>query len=150
SNGLVEKLCDLCADEILMPREWLGHRLDRPNTSLATVFEIASETDLPVHFVLRRIIELELKPWRAVWFEKMNGKVQVVRSEPTWDDAFLAWIEVEEHPESALTMCWQGSGVTKGKVGLRIDGRVERYSAECALVGKEQVLSLLYLGTTSS
>lgn len=149
ANGLIEQLCDLCGDEMLLPREWLGKRLEHPSASLASIMEVASQADLPIDFVLKRVIELELKPWRALWFQKNQEEMQILKSEPKSDDTFLAWIEVERDPNSPLSKCWEAHGITQGKISLKIDGKTERYTAECAKIREQVALSLLYLGQSA-
>jgi Zn-dependent peptidase ImmA (M78 family) len=144
SHSLIEKLCDLCGDEIVLPREWLHKQLLIAGSSLVSIVEIASRAILPVDFVVTRIIDLELRPWRAIWWMRHDGKFQIGKSVPHWDDTFLVWIDLVDGPTSPVFKCWETRTMTEGELTLRIDGEEHQYAVECVRSDDSTVLSIVY------
>jgi len=142
-NNLIEKLCDICGDEILLPREWLRVRLSNNDASLGTLLEIASSSNLSVDFVLARVIELRIKSWRAIWCMNVSDKAKILRSMPYWSESFLPWIDVEDNPTSPLRKCLETGDLTRGQLALLIEGERQPYFAECMRTGRDVVLCLL-------
>jgi len=142
--ALMEELCDMCGDEMLLQKDWLWERLAGHRVSLQTVMEIASETNLSVEFVATRIIALKLQRWRAIWCMKIGQNIQLVKSLPHWDEAFLASIQIVD--ASLIADSYESEGVSSGRVCLSICGEENTYFAQATKLNDKSVLCILHLG----
>lgn len=146
SHSLMEQLCDLCADEVLLPESWLRDELTKERSSLKSVVEIALHAELSIEFVVTRIIDLELRPWRAIWCFNTHGRIHVSKSVPLWDESFLASVEICDSGDSPLRNCWSCSNITQGNVVLTIHGEQTCYPAQCLRTSGDAALCILYTG----
>lgn len=146
SHGMIEQLCDLCADEILLPQEWLRKKLPKGRGSLQAVVEISRRADVSVDFTVTRLIELGLQPWRAIWCVKVNQEIQIVKSVPHWDESFLVGINVLNVEMTPISSSLESDAITQGYITLQIHDDDIRYPAQCAQISKDTVLCILHTG----
>ncbi|HEV2969196.1 MAG TPA: ImmA/IrrE family metallo-endopeptidase [Pirellulales bacterium] len=147
AHGLIEQLCDLGADEILLPREWLAEKLKRSRPSMDLVVHISNHLDLPVDFVATRIVNLGLQPWRTIWCGRSKRKSYLVKSAPAWDELFLAGLDILDADESPVTKCWDHNEVEKGTVVIRIHGELHDFPSHCLKIAHDSVFGILYTGS---
>jgi Zn-dependent peptidase ImmA (M78 family) len=146
AHGLIERLCDLCADEMLLPSEWLDDRLKRARPSLRVVLDISTDANAPVDIVATRVVNLAFQPWRAIWCKRQRGKYCLEKSIPQWDEAFLASVDVLESDDSPLMQCSERNEVVTGSVELRIRGEKHCFPSQCIRLADDSVFAILYTG----
>ncbi len=147
SHNHIELLCDKCADEALLPKDWLQKQLEINRPSLQTVVAIANRTKLPIPYVAKRIIDLQLRPWRTIWCERLNGKYSVVNSIPAWDDSLLTSISLNADGQLPIDSCWSNNGsVSTGTIALRIYDDDCKYPAQCIKITPDSAFCILFTG----
>lgn len=140
----IEKLCDLCGDEILLPQEWLRKQLSKSGRRLSTIVEITAQTKLSIDFVLSRIVELSLIPSQVIWCVNKNGKFKIQKWLPhDLDQTYLVWIDIINTPASPLLNAWKTSGPVSGELAFRIENKKELFPVECMKTNTGSVVCIL-------
>ncbi len=146
SHRLIESLCDYSAHEILLPRWWIEENLLRMGRKFAAALEMSQSSGLPLDFVVVRLIELQFVQWRAVWCARSDQGIHVLRSIPTWNDAFLSRVVVSNDMGSPLRASWETSEVVSGHLEITIQGETTTFRAQCFRKDSTTSICVIYTG----
>jgi hypothetical protein len=146
THSLIERLCDACAAEILLPEKWLENELRQRRGALEHILKIAFELDLTPEFVASRIIDLQLRPWRALLCKDVHGNLQITKSIPDWDDTFLVSVSILSLPDTPIRTYDEKPNMSTGRLALRIHGEAMEYPAQCLRQDDGTIFCVLHIG----
>jgi hypothetical protein len=139
----IEKLCDIAADEILLPEKWLVSQVAR-QPSLLIVEKISRETDCSLEFVSERILMAGLwKGCHFIWWTRMDDKMVVSRTLPKESAVGLSFYEELSAIASLPGRALSESGLIRGKIRINNGITNNDYPAECMQISETEVLALV-------
>lgn len=143
SYRVLEKLCDECAAEMLVPVLWLRDRLRRSRPSLEGVEQLARDADCSPELVAERVRAEAI--WQCTFLIcEVNEKgAWIVRSYPAVaaDSLFLETPEKKE--SSPIVRCATQRRRCTGSELLRFGDEVVVEKVECVPLEKSIVLAML-------
>jgi hypothetical protein len=142
----LEDLCDVGAEEILLPRLWFEERLGNlDKASLEVAARIARESACDVDFVVRRAIDLGWRAWLVWWRSEIPGRVRAVPI-LTYRDKGAAFLAANcDRTPDLVTRALSSDGVHEGVLRLNMFENEVAYRAQVVAVSKDTALSLLLL-----
>lgn len=136
----VEETCDRCAEEILLPAEWLMDKIEIEQPTLQQAVELGEECNCTVEFVVQRAMDLGLWHARLIWFEQHDEMFRAVDTYPHQDELFL--VEIPPFPvEGSLVEKSMSGGCIPGELVLR-QGEAP-YRAQFLRVGENRILAII-------
>lgn len=140
---LTENLCDLGAEEILLPCKWLQNRIRDQGPSLEIIEQISKEISCDLSFVAIQLIKLGLWHCKLLWCEKIENKLYVTKAFPRTDEAFLAFIDPFDLETSLPGNSLINKRFMEGHLRIKSGDEDYLYRAQCIPVDGKEVLSML-------
>ncbi|HYU09033.1 MAG TPA: ImmA/IrrE family metallo-endopeptidase, partial [Gemmatimonadales bacterium] len=137
----IERLCDICAEELLLPLEWLRDWVDPRVPSFTVVEEVAHISRCQIETAASVIIKNGLWSAKLYWCSWKNGATIVDRSCPPDEPAVLASVRL---PLPRVTQASLPSRVVQRDVAVEFGDQRCRYHVEWFIFSREKALALLY------
>lgn len=142
SRGLVEKLCDVAACEILLPLDWLRKQAEG-GPSLKTANRVAQVADCSLEFVLKRFVDEGLWRCNVLWWEHRHGELWAVKCIPESKTESLVWVDPVPVRGSLIGKCLGTRSWQEGRLCLRLSDEFMEYpDTECMPQGEDGAISL--------
>ena len=138
-----EELCDLAAEEIVLPETWVRDQFGSQLPSLDDMRALGKSTGAGVSLVVRRLLSLWGLGRLIEWSLAKHGWVPTTTF-PDKDTSYLEMISLRDR--SLLNDALGSSQVVTGHLGLEVYGESQHYSAEAVRLGLASVLTLLRYG----
>jgi len=143
STELVERLCNLCAEELLLPLGWLRRSLAGRKATLVDILRTASVARTPVAFAAARLLRLDASGWQLVWISRLGEGVEVTASVPVRPDTDFANVRVIGSGLALAKSALSASGAVAGRMTLQFHDHALHYSAECIRTDADAVVCFL-------
>lgn len=138
----MEEMCDLGADEILLPAKWLDERLHKTVPSLDIFLSIARETACDHSYLARRILDAGYWPSSLfLWWKELDGKFFVQDAIPEEDDYSLSCYEPVAS-SSFLDVVLQQDSILFGSLQISNAFVNTEYPAQALALSDDLVLTL--------
>ena len=148
SYHVVEKLCDECAAEMLLPLLWLRERLRRARPSLEALEQLAKNAQCSLEYAAERVRAEAI--WQCTFLTcKVNDRgAWIVRSSPPGAaDSLL--LEIPKNKESSpIIRCHAERRRRIGRESLRFGDEVIFEQVECLPLEENTVFVMLNRETT--
>jgi hypothetical protein len=143
SYRVVEKLCDDCAGEILLPVSWLREQLRYSRPSMETLVRVATHAECSPEFAAERLLSEGI--WQCTFLvcEVKGGRAWIVRSYPQ-EAANSLLLELCKNTDlSPIVQCFAKRRQSVGSESLRFGEEVIVERVECFPLAQNAVLAMI-------
>jgi hypothetical protein len=141
--GRGEQLCDLAAEEILLPADWLRRELGEGKVQLEKAVAVATELTLRPTLVVRRAIRLGMWNARMVVWRLMRNRLLPIETWPSKGPGDLTDLEPSDWSRW-FSLDWLAGGVVAtAPITIRYSGEVVTYKAQGVMLENQRALGVL-------
>lgn len=143
---VVEKLCDDCAKEMLLPKSSLRETLRGKKPSLQLLNELAGEYSYPLDFIAERILNLGNWHFRLLHWLIDDTKPICFKSVPFLDDTSLVDVRIVNEIDSVVTRSHLSHRYQEGTELIAFGDISDNYQLQAMPYQEAHVVSMLIFG----
>ena len=143
---VIEKLCDDCAKEMLLPKSCLKETIRGERPSLQLLNELAEEYSYPLDFIAERVLEVGYWHFRLLHWIIDDTKAVCLKSVPFVDDTSLVDVRIVNEIDSVVMRSHLSRGYQEGTEFIAFGNMADNYKLQAMPHQEGHVVSMIIFG----